>query len=501
MSPRVERIHSDERVPAEADVVIVGGGILGATAAYYLAKRGVSVALLEKGHVACEQSSRNWGWCRQQNRDRRELPLSVLSMRLWDELTRDINRDLGFRRCGLVYATHDEAVLAGWEKWREVAREYDVDTRVLSRAEVAERVPEARDKWVGGTYSERDGKAEPALAAPGIADGARVLGATIHQGCAARALDLANGNIAGVHTEKGYIRTSAVLCAAGAWSSRFLRPLGIRFPQASIRQTALRSTPTINIGEAVSTPYCTITRRLDGSYTLAISGKANLEITPQALRYSREFMPQFLRRLKNVRLGVGRSFVSGPDSLPALLTNDDRIFEQNRVLDPPPFEMADEPSGGERPEDLPPTRRNKDRQRLGRLRRLHAGCSACGIAGGRGEGPRPRGGLLGPRLRPGPGTRLSCRTACRQRHAVRRSHTVPAVASGRWLQAGHLRHLKIEPEVRPDARQAARDRSSRLGAKLDGKFGPLDRGGHYGDATPVSSPGINWRAVGAGSQA
>ena len=151
---------------------------------------------------------------------------------------------------------------------------------------MAERVPEARDKWVGGTYSERDGKAEPALAAPAIADAARVQGATIHQGCAARALDLTNGKIAGVHTEKGYIRTNAVLCAAGAWSSRFLRPLGISFPQASIRQTALRSTPTINIGEAVSTPYCTITRRLDGSYTLAISGSEPRNHAP-AIRYSR----------------------------------------------------------------------------------------------------------------------------------------------------------------------------------------------------------------------
>lgn len=338
MSPQVERIPSDERLPAQADVVIVGGGILGCVAAYYVAKRGLSVALLEKGHVACEQSSRNWGWCRQQNRDRRELPLSVLSMRLWDELTRDINRDLGFRRCGLVYATHDEAVLAGWESWREVAKEFGVETRLLSRAEVAERVPEARGKWVGGTYSVRDGKAEPALAAPGIAEGARALGATIHQGCAARALDLANGKIVGVHTEKGYIRTGAVLCAAGAWASRFLRPYGISFPQASIRQTALRSKPTINVGEAVSTPYCTITRRLDGSYTLAISGKANLEITPQAIRYSREFMPQFMRRLKNVRVGVGRSFISGPDSMPALLTNNERIFEQDRVLDPPPLD-------------------------------------------------------------------------------------------------------------------------------------------------------------------
>jgi glycine/D-amino acid oxidase-like deaminating enzyme len=338
MSPRVERIASDENLPAEADVVIVGGGILGSVAAYYIAKRGLSVALLEKGHVACEQSSRNWGWCRQQNRDRRELPLSVLAMRLWDELTRDINSDLGFRRCGLVYATHDAAVLAGWENWGALAKEFGVDARVLSRAEVAERVPEARDKWVGGIYSARDGKAEPALAAPAIAEGARALGATIHQGCAARALDLANGKVAGVHTEKGYIRTNAVICAAGAWASRFVRPYGISFPQASIRQTALRSKPTINVGEAISTPYCTITRRLDGSYTLAISGKANLEITPQAIRYGLEFMPQFMRRLKNVKVGVGKSFVSGPDSMPALLTNDDRIFERTRVLDPPPLD-------------------------------------------------------------------------------------------------------------------------------------------------------------------
>jgi hypothetical protein len=163
------------------------------------------------------------------------------------------------------------------------------------------------------------------------------LGATIHQGCAARGIDLANGRIAGVHTEKGYIKTSAVLCSAGAWSSRFLRPLGVSFPQASIRQTALRSAPTVNIGEAISTPYCTIKRRLDGSCTLAISGKANLEITPQAIRYSREFMPQFIRRLKNVKLGIGKLFLSGPDSLSALLATDGRIFETNRELDLPPL--------------------------------------------------------------------------------------------------------------------------------------------------------------------
>ena len=119
---------------------------------------------------------------------------------------------------------------------------------MLSAAEAAERIPETRHKWQGGLHSVEDGKAEPSLAAPVLALGARANGATIHQGCAARALDISNGRIAGIHTEAGYIRTSAVLCSAGAWASRFLRPHGISFPQAAVRQTALRqSRPPMSV--------------------------------------------------------------------------------------------------------------------------------------------------------------------------------------------------------------------------------------------------------------
>lgn len=336
MSPVVERIASNEHLPEAADVVIVGGGIVGTAAAYFLAKQGVSVALVEKGHIACEQSSRNWGWCRQQNRDPRELPLSVVSMQLWDDLAADIGRDLGFRRCGQYYATHDEAVLAQWESWNPIGRSAGVTTRMLTAAEIAEHIPEGGRKWIGGVHSVDDGKAEPALAAPALAAGAHALGATIHQECAARSLDIANGRVVGVQTEKGLIKADAVLCGAGAWASRFLRPHGISFPQAGVRQTAIRTKPTADLGGCLYSPDFSMTRRLDGSYTLAISGKATIDITPQGLRYSREFLPQFRRRLKNVRLAVGSSFISGPESLPALLTNNDRIFEQNRVLDPAP---------------------------------------------------------------------------------------------------------------------------------------------------------------------
>ena len=315
MTPYVRPVASDERLPEAADVVVIGGGIVGTCAAYYLAQSGLSVALVEKGHVGCEQSGRTWGWCRQQNRDRREMPLSLLAMRLWDGLVQELGQDPGFRRTGLVYATDDPLALAAWEAWRPVAQEFGVATHMLTRAQAAERIPESLRQWVGGLHSHSDGKAEPSLAAPALAEGARARGATVHQGCAVRGLDLTNGRVTGVHTEQGTIRADAVVCAAGAWASALLRRHGVVFPQASVRQTAVRTKPTANVGEVLYCPDLAMTRRLDGSYTLAISGTATLEITPQGIRFAREFMPQFIRRLKAVQLGIGHSFLSGPESV------------------------------------------------------------------------------------------------------------------------------------------------------------------------------------------
>ncbi len=78
-------IETSSPLPTSADAVVIGGGIIGVFTAYYLARRGMSVALVEKGWIGAEQSSRNWGWCRQQNRDARELPMATKSLELWEQ--------------------------------------------------------------------------------------------------------------------------------------------------------------------------------------------------------------------------------------------------------------------------------------------------------------------------------------------------------------------------------------------------------------------------------
>ena len=109
MSPPVDPVRSDEKLPQSADVVIIGGGIIGCSAAYFLAKKRLSVALVEKGRVAGEQSSRNWGWCRQLARDEAEIPLIKESLRMWGDLGGEVGADLGFRRTGVLYVTQE-----GW---------------------------------------------------------------------------------------------------------------------------------------------------------------------------------------------------------------------------------------------------------------------------------------------------------------------------------------------------------------------------------------------------
>ena len=123
MAPRVDPVRSDEVLPAQADVVVVGGGIIGASTVLFLAQKGIRVVLCEKGHIAGEQSSRNWGWCRKMGRDPRELPLIIESLRLWQGMNELVEAETGFRQAGIMYLAQTPAELGQLESWLEHARQ------------------------------------------------------------------------------------------------------------------------------------------------------------------------------------------------------------------------------------------------------------------------------------------------------------------------------------------------------------------------------------------
>ena len=174
-------------IPEAADVVIIGGGIVGASTAWFLSKQGVSVALCEKGHIAGEQSSRNWGWVRQQGRDTRELPMMIDSMRIWRDLAEAIGEDVGFTQAGCLFAAKNDKQLAGFHEWLDVAKDYELDTVLLSREQLRAQVRGAAVDWPGAMFTASDGRAEPHKATPAIARAAERCGAIILTACAAAA--------------------------------------------------------------------------------------------------------------------------------------------------------------------------------------------------------------------------------------------------------------------------------------------------------------------------
>jgi glycine/D-amino acid oxidase-like deaminating enzyme len=326
-----------EGLPAAAEVVVIGGGIIGCSTAYFLAKRGIPVVLCEKGRIAGEQSSRNWGFVRQQGRDPAEVPTIMESLRIWRGLETELQADIGWHQGGVLYLGDSDEELAGFEGWLEIARQHQIDSRLLSSAEVARRLPGAERRWKAGLLTPSDGRAEPAKAAPAIAAAAERLGAQVLPDCAVRALETAAGAVTGVVTEHGPIACRAVVCAAGAWSSLFSRNLGVTLPQLRVRGSVCRTAPLPDVWNGGI--WCRdfgMKRRQDGGYNLAHGGVVEVEVVPDSFRFFRAFFPSARMAHGELKLRFGRSFFD------ALMTpgrwRPDQVtpFEKTRVLDPEP---------------------------------------------------------------------------------------------------------------------------------------------------------------------
>ena len=294
------------QLESDAEVVIIGGGIVGCSAAYYLAKRGVDVTLIEKGDIAGEQSSRNWGWVHQQVRYPQLIPLAVMSTRIWAGLEHELEADLEWEQGGNFSLGFDEADMADFESWRGPARELGLETAILTRNEVSALVPELGGPWIGGIHVPSDGQASPQRATAAFAAAAERHGARIHTRCAVEGVQVAGGAVEGVMTEEGLIRTSQVVCAAGAWSARLARPLGLGLPQQSVRSTVVRTVPTEPItnltawGDGV-----TFRQDRQGRFVVAGGGGAIYDLNLDVLRNLSQFLPTAWgnRRWLSIRAG------------------------------------------------------------------------------------------------------------------------------------------------------------------------------------------------------
>lgn len=326
-------------LPEAVDLVVIGAGVIGICTALFAARGGARVVVLEKGLVAAEQSSRNWGWIRQQGRDPAEMPIMAEAQRIWGDLSRETNAQIGLTQSGTTYFARGDAAVKNYENWLPHARANGVDSKILSRTQVQALYPDLAQVPQAALQTATDFRAEPWVAVPALAQIALREGVQIVEHCAVRCLDIADGKVAGVVTEKGTVRSTRVVLAGGAWSSLFLRNHGVALPQLSVRSQVAATVPLPDVGQcAASTPNLAFRRRADGGYTLAPNMTSELFVGPDAFRA----LPKFLAQLRLDPFGC-RIKPYGPKGFPDAwgtrrrwAADEETPFERMRILDPKP---------------------------------------------------------------------------------------------------------------------------------------------------------------------
>ena len=292
----------------EADAVVIGAGIVGCATAYYLAKRGLSVVLLEKGAVAGEQSGRNWGWV-SQLRNPHEAQLQMLSQSLWPTLSNELSTDLEWVQGGSLYLAHSEVEFQKLSRQTEIMREVGMDVQMLSRSQTQMLIPEIDGDWTGAYYNRTNGHADPVKTTTAFARAAQESGATLSTNCAVEGLMISGAAVASVRSELGVIRTPIVICAAGAWSGVIGRMAGLNLPQRKVRATVCRTNRVPRFTEMnVWGAGVAVRQRIDGSLIVAGDGTADYDLTLDSFRHIKEFWPAYKGNWRNIRLRLGREF-------------------------------------------------------------------------------------------------------------------------------------------------------------------------------------------------
>ncbi len=241
-----------------ADVIIVGGGLMGASAAFFLRKRGRSVILLERGLVGQQASGVNFGNVRRQGRYLAQLPLANRSREIWGRLPELIGEDCEFVASGHLRVCYSAEYAARAETYARDAREYGLDLEIIAPGALRSRFPYLGHEVLLGSLGALDGHANPRLVAPAFGRAASRDGARVEENAEVLAIEKIGEDFHVETRNRGSFRAPVILVTAGAWAgamaARFGEPVPLvaRGPQMGVTEPVpYRIKPTLG----VSTPH------------------------------------------------------------------------------------------------------------------------------------------------------------------------------------------------------------------------------------------------------
>lgn len=233
-------------LPTTADIVIIGGGVMGASAAYHLAKRGVkNIVLLEKEEFfGTGATGRCAGGVRYQFSTEINVRLSQESLPMIERFKEEIGQDVNYRQCGYLLIATNERDAAAFQRNVEMQNRLGVPTQLLSGDDVRARLPQMKfDDAIVGTFNQKDGIVDPNGVVMGYILAAQKMGVQAISKAEVTGITVSGGEVRAVQTSLGEVQTRMVLNAAGPWSGLIGQMAGAPLPIVPLRRQMFTTTP------------------------------------------------------------------------------------------------------------------------------------------------------------------------------------------------------------------------------------------------------------------
>ncbi len=233
-------------LPTTADIVTIGGGVMGASAAYHLAQRGLkNIVLLEKENFFGQGATgRCAGGVRYQFSTEINVKLSIASLPMIERFKEEIGQDVSYKQCGYLLVATNEKEVNVFKHNVDMQNGLGVSTELLSGDEVRRRLPLMKfDDALAGTFNPKDGVVDPNSVVQGYISAAQKMGVQVFTGAEVIGINLKGDSVEEVHTSIGVIKTRMILNTSGPWSGQIAQMAGIRLPLVPLRRQMFTTSP------------------------------------------------------------------------------------------------------------------------------------------------------------------------------------------------------------------------------------------------------------------
>lgn len=289
-----------------ADVLIIGGGLVGLAASHSLARTGAKVICVDSGHFGEHQSSQNWGFVRQQGRGLGELELMIEANKRWIGLSDLLEQDVSWEKGGnlAVFDTSDEE--ESYRQWMREGRNRGIDTNYLDLNGIKEYIPNWKRSVRGGIFAGDDGHADPQTVVAAYIAACRRVGVQLVADTPVRRLLRRGSTIIGAQTDVGIIQAETTVVAAGAWSRQLLSTAGTDLPQNYVVGSVALTTPMAPLTKAtVWGRGFSFRQRRDGRFVCSVGGGGVVRLNSDSILQASLFLSAFRKNWRRFTLRPG----------------------------------------------------------------------------------------------------------------------------------------------------------------------------------------------------